>query len=362
MAETCPKCGYAEVATDECPRCRVILSRYRAYLNKLGQKPAAPAPPPSPGAPPLPQAAVLVAPSTGGDWPEGRPAGFWIRGAALVVDSLVLQAALLPFQLFIVLPMLMVGGIGRGANPARALAVNTGYYVVAMLVSFGYVVWMHGKWGQTLGKIATGVKVVRVGGERIGYGRAFGRFLGVFLSVITLGIGYLIAGFRSDKRALHDLVAGTRVMKVRRPWLEGKPAGFWMRYAALGIDWQLLALPLAVFGIIAAILIPLTMAMGNPMAGAAVVLTLGLFLLAFMVAYSIWMHGKWGQTLGKMALGMKVARTDGSALGYGGAFLRWIGSVLSALILMIGYIMAGVRSDKRSLHDLIAGSRVTYIR
>ncbi|MEK7363524.1 MAG: RDD family protein [candidate division NC10 bacterium] len=305
---------------------------------------------------------MLVAPSTGGDWPEGRPAGFWIRGAALVVDSLVLQAALLPFQLFIVLPTLLVGGIGRGANPARALAVNTGYYVVAMLVSFGYVVWMHGKWGQTLGKIATGVKVVRVGGERIGYGRAFGRFLGVFLSVITLGIGYLIAGFRSDKRALHDLVAGTRVMKVRRPWLEGKPAGFWMRYAALGIDWQLLALPLAVFGIIAAILIPLTMAMRNPMAGAAVVLTLGLFLLAFMVAYSIWMHGKWGQTLGKMALGMKVARTDGSALGYGGAFLRWIGSVLSALILMIGYIMAGVRSDKRSLHDLIAGSRVTYIR
>ena len=362
MAETCPKCGYAEVATDECPRCRVILSRYRAYLNKLGQKPAAPAPPPSPGAPPRPQAAVLVAPSTGGDWPEGRPAGFWIRGAALVVDSLVLQAALLPFQLFIVLPMLMVGGIGRGADSARALAVNAGYYVVAMLVSFGYVVWMHGKWGQTLGKIATGVKVVRVGGERIGYGRAFGRFLGVFLSVITLGIGYLMAGFRSDKRALHDLVAGTRVMKVRRPWLEGKPAGFWMRYAALGIDWQLLALPLAVFGIIAAILIPLTMAMGNPMAGAAVVLTLGLFLLAFMVAYSIWMHGKWGQTLGKMALGMKVARTDGSALGYGGAFLRWIGSVLSALILMIGYIMAGVRSDKRSLHDLIAGSRVTYIR
>lgn len=363
MAETCPKCGYAEVATDECPRCRVVVSRYRAYLDKLGQKPAAPAPPPSPGAPPLPQAAVLVAPSTGGDWPEGRPAGFWIRGAALVVDSLVLQAALLPFQLFIILPMLMVGGIGRGAAPARALAVNTGYYVVAMLVSFGYVVWMHGKWGQTLGKIATGVKVVRVGGEPIGYGRAFGRFLGVYLSVITLGIGYLMAGFRSDKRALHDLVAGTRVMKVRRPWLEGKPAGFWMRYAALGIDWQLLALPVALFGILAAVMMPLMMAVRLPASAAAAVgLTIALFLLGFVVAYSVWMHGKWGQTLGKMALGMKVARTDGSALGYGGAFLRWIGSVLSALILMIGYIMAGVRSDKRSLHDLIAGSRVTYIR
>ena len=362
MAGSCPKCGYAQVETDECPRCRVNVPKYRAYIERLGQKPAAPAPPSSPGAPLLPQAAVPAAPSAGGEWPEGNPAGFWIRGAALVVDSIVLQAALLPFQLFIVLPTLIAGGIGRRADPARALAVNAGYYVVAMLVSFGYVVWMHGKWGQTLGKIATGVKVVGVGGEPIGYGRAFGRFLGVFLSVITLGIGYLMSGFRADKRALHDLVAGTRVMKVRRPWLEGKPAGFWMRYAALGIDWQVLALPLAVFGIIAAILIPLTMAMGNPMAGAAVVLTLGLFLLAFMVVYSVWMHGKWGQTLGKMALGMKVVRMDGSPLGYGGAFLRWIGSVLSGLILMIGYIMASLRGDKRALHDLIARSRVTYIR
>ena len=94
----------------------------------------------------------------------------------------------------------------------------------------------------------------------------------------------------------------------------------------------------------------------------AVALTLTLSLLAFVVAYSVWMHGKWGQTLGKMALGMKVVRVDGSPLGYGGAFLRWIGSLLSAIILGIGYIMAGLRTDKRALHDFIAGSRVTYIR
>ena len=94
----------------------------------------------------------------------------------------------------------------------------------------------------------------------------------------------------------------------------------------------------------------------------AVAVTLVLFLAASLVAYSVWMHGKWGQTLGKMALGMQVVKVDGTPLGYGGAFLRWLGSILSGLILMIGYIMAGLRSDKRSLHDLIAGSRVTYIR
>lgn len=359
MAQTCPKCGYAQVEADECPRCRVIVSRYRAYLDKLGQKPAAPgppAPPPSPGAAPPPP------PVAGGIWPEGSPAGFWIRAAALVVDSFVLQAVFLPFQLLIYYPTLLAGGIGRGPDPARLIAVNAGYFVVAIAVSAGYAVWMHGKYGQTLGKIATGVKVVQVNGEPIGYGRALGRWLGLFLSTITLGIGYLMAGVRSDKRSLHDLVAGTRVMKVSRPWLEGKPAGFWMRFAALGIDWQALSLPAVPVGIVAAIVIPLSVATGRRAAGAAAVITLALFLVAFVIGYGIWMHGKWGQTLGKMALGMKVVRVDGSPLGYGGAFLRWIGSVLSALILMIGYIMAGLRSDKRALHDLVAGSRVTYIR
>lgn len=357
MAEACPKCGYAEVETDECPRCRVVVSKYRAYLQRLGEKPSAPAQPSTPevtAPPPTPGVGI---------WPEGSPAGFWVRGAALTVDSFVLQAAFLPFQFFIVYPMLLAGGIGRRSDPARMMAVNAGYYTVMFLVYVGYVVWMHGRWGQTLGKVATGVKVVKVSGDPIGYGRSFGRWLGTLLDFLTFGIGYLMAGVRSDKRALHDLVAGTRVIKVRRPWLEGKPAGFWMRYAALGIDWQVLALPVALFGIAAAVTIPAMSAGRLPRSTViAVILTFGLFLLAFIVIYSIWMHGRWGQTLGKMALGMKVVRIDGSPLGYGGAIIRWIGSVLSGLIFMIGYIMAGLRSDKRALHDLIAGSRVTYIR
>ncbi len=356
MAEACPKCGYAQVETDECPRCRVVVSKYRAYLQRLGEKPSAPAQPSTLEAAPPPTPGV-------GTWVEGSPAAFWVRGAALVVDSFVLQAAFLPFQIFIVYPTLLAGGFRRPPDPARMMAVNAGYYTVMFLVYVGYVVWMHGRWGQTLGKVATGVKVVKVSGDPIGYGRSFGRWLGTLLDFLTFGIGYLMAAVRSDKRALHDLVAGTRVIKIRRPWLEGKPAGFWMRYAALGIDWQVLALPVALFGIFAAVSVPAMSAGRLPRSTAiAVILTFGLFLLAFIVVYSIWMHGRWGQTLGKMALGMKVVRMDGRPLGYGGAIIRWFGSVLSALIFMIGYIMAGLRSDKRALHDLIAGSRVTYIR
>ena len=53
MAETCPKCGYADVPGDECPRCRVIVSQYRGYLQSLGRGGvAAPAAAPAQAAPP----------------------------------------------------------------------------------------------------------------------------------------------------------------------------------------------------------------------------------------------------------------------------------------------------------------------
>ena len=44
MAETCPKCGYAEVEADECPRCRVIISKYQARAHAASE--SAPTQPP----------------------------------------------------------------------------------------------------------------------------------------------------------------------------------------------------------------------------------------------------------------------------------------------------------------------------
>jgi uncharacterized RDD family membrane protein YckC len=44
--------------------------------------------------------------------------------------------------------------------------------------------------------------------------RAFGRFLAWNLSGAFLGIGYLLVLFRKDRRALHDLLAGTRVVRT----------------------------------------------------------------------------------------------------------------------------------------------------
>ena len=64
----------------------------------------------------------------------------------------------------------------------------------------------------TLGKMAVRMKVTDVHGNSISFGRASGRFFGKLLSVMTLYIGFLMAGWTSRKQASHDMVSGCLVM------------------------------------------------------------------------------------------------------------------------------------------------------
>lgn len=63
-------------------------------------------------------------------------------------------------------------------------------------------------------------------------------------------------------------------------------------------------------------------------------------------------------TVGKLALGIKVVDGQGRRLGFGRATARWAGSILSYLILYIGFFMAGWTRRKQALHDLMAGTFV----
>ena len=58
------------------------------------------------------------------------------------------------------------------------------------------------------------VRVVTLAGGPLPFGISVLRHLGSWISAVILGVGYLVAAFRSDKRALHDLIAGTRVEHV----------------------------------------------------------------------------------------------------------------------------------------------------
>ena len=68
--------------------------------------------------------------------------------------------------------------------------------------------------GATIGKKALRLKVVMPDGGRVSLGRAFGRYFAKMLSGIPLYIGFIMVGFDSEKRGLHDYICNTRVIRT----------------------------------------------------------------------------------------------------------------------------------------------------
>jgi uncharacterized RDD family membrane protein YckC len=149
--------------------------------------------------------------------------------------------------------------------------------------------------------------------------------------------------------------------------------GFWIRFVAIIIDGIILGVASLI------IRIPLGLAMGgvglslgrNPdpsqvFAALPAILSLAglsfLIQVAISLAYEVYFLSTRGATPGKMALGLKVTRADGSPISAGLAAGRYFARILSWLTLCIGFIIAGFDREKRSLHDHICGTRVVYSR
>ncbi len=136
--------------------------------------------------------------------PTFRYGGFWIRFAARFLDGLILQ----PVSLLI--NMLMLGSVF--GNPNAGAGTQAGAILLGTLIGFGYSIFFLGRFGATPGKMVAGLRVVREDGSPLGYGLATGRVFADLVSALTLGIGYLIAAFDVEKRALHDRICNTRVI------------------------------------------------------------------------------------------------------------------------------------------------------
>ncbi|HEY4911567.1 MAG TPA: RDD family protein [Methylomirabilota bacterium] len=134
------------------------------------------------------------------------PAGFWIRFVAVLIDGVVLLVA----QGILFSAGWMLSGGNMGGGMALKGAVN----LFGTLIGAAYGIVFHWLWGQTLGKMALQIKVVSMDGGPLSFGQATGRYFATFLSALILCIGFIMAGIRSDKRALHDLLAGTRVVRL----------------------------------------------------------------------------------------------------------------------------------------------------
>lgn len=138
-------------------------------------------------------------------------AGFWIRGAAVIID------AVLQYTLGVILGMLCGQNLAEASGfdgNEQLTALDRTLLCIGILIDLTYSTLMVGRYGATLGKLAMGLRVLRADGGRVSYARALGRCLMTYVSILTCMIGYLMAAFDREKRALHDRVCDTRVIRA----------------------------------------------------------------------------------------------------------------------------------------------------
>jgi uncharacterized RDD family membrane protein YckC len=148
-------------------------------------------------------------------------AGFWVRAAARVVDFLVIVGI---YNLFYLVDrygasagLWAPSGLDDVAAMGRFFPENVirGAFFLGFPVF--YYVYLHGAYGQTFGKMAFKIMVINEDGTPLDFRKAFLRWLGYFLCVITLYIGYLLAAFDRRKQGLHDRVCRTLVVHIDSP-------------------------------------------------------------------------------------------------------------------------------------------------
>ena len=140
-------------------------------------------------------------------------AGFWLRFGAAFLDGLVVGIPVFGLGALLVVALGLHEDFGDPNSAAPALLDLT-FRLIYLLVAWIYsAVQESGPHMATFGKRACGIVVTDMNGQRISFGRASGRFFGEILSGITCYVGYIMAGFTEKSQALHDMVAGTLVVR-----------------------------------------------------------------------------------------------------------------------------------------------------
>jgi len=147
-------------------------------------------------------------------------AGFWRRFWSHVLDRFILGVVLTPVGFMVLMPLMATSSIGWTETdlPEEAITALLGaVFTVAFLALSGswlyYALLQSSSRQATLGQLALGLRVTDLEGRRVSFARASGRHFATLLTGLTFGIGYLMVLFTARKQTLHDLVAGTVVVR-----------------------------------------------------------------------------------------------------------------------------------------------------
>jgi len=161
-------------------------------------------------------------PSFGGVVQSGSVeyAGFGIRLLAWLIDFLVLLFLSLIIGLisgfFIAFLLIYVSIVSADSSIVRFLSDFIGVFIGFSVTLLYFTLFWSSKFQGTPGKIVLGLKIVDVNGNKISYFTALIRYISTIISSLLLGIGYLLIIFDGKKQALHDKLASTYVIKVKK--------------------------------------------------------------------------------------------------------------------------------------------------
>ena len=199
-----------------CTHCGATISSDARFCTVCG-RPLIPAPEAGGGpAPSLPPQVVAILKDGAG--PAGY-ASFWTRATAYTIDYTLVSVST-TVLLLVILRMLGISliSMGEGLSDSSGLMRMFGQIVILEVVDIAatgiYFAWMESSsWQATLGKKMLGIRVTDLGGRRISFARASGRYLAKLISSAVFCIGFIMAAFTEKKQALHDIIAGTLVVE-----------------------------------------------------------------------------------------------------------------------------------------------------
>ncbi|HEX6225677.1 MAG TPA: RDD family protein [Chryseolinea sp.] len=152
-------------------------------------------------------------------------AGFWLRFAAYLIDYIIIYTV----QSFVFVPVLGLMGISfaskmdnvENMSDAETMGMAMSFAAImgatALLTTIIAILYWSlmesSKYQATLGKMALGLRVSDVDGKNLDFVKSLIRNVCKIISGMIFGVGYIMAGFTEKKQGLHDMIAGTLVVK-----------------------------------------------------------------------------------------------------------------------------------------------------
>jgi uncharacterized RDD family membrane protein YckC len=152
-----------------------------------------------------------------GDSPiQPRWAGFWVRGIAYFIDLFILSLlySILALVGRFAMRMSLISIHLESPSDELVLFLSGIYIFIWFLLFCAYFIFFYGYTGQTPGKMLFRIRVLQTNQENLTWKKALQRTAGYFISgPLLFGLGFLLILFHPRKRSLHDLIAGTLVIR-----------------------------------------------------------------------------------------------------------------------------------------------------